>query len=220
MLNSLYKPFYDLPPAQMTPKESEWQQEVENDDKALEKCVDDARVACPLFHEEYGGSKPTSALQLRFYAVSERVFKQLNSQWHSRLPKIGNSHFRVCYAAECSNILYAVAAWSNPVARLLPQREWMELRRFAIAEDAPRFTASRMLGWMRRDILVRFSEVKKLISYQDLSVHSGTIYKASGWTKAKDFKPRARGWIGWGNRPRKGRTNQSVSPRMRWELTL
>jgi len=37
MLNSLYKPFYDLPPAQMTPEESEWQQEVENDDKALEK---------------------------------------------------------------------------------------------------------------------------------------------------------------------------------------
>jgi hypothetical protein len=113
-----------------------------------------------------------------------------------------------------------VAAWSNPVARLLPQQTWLELRRFAIAPDAPRFTASRMLGWMRRDILKRFPGVIRLVSYQDLQAHTGTIYKASGWHHAKNFKPRARGWIGWGNRPRKGRTNQSVAPRMRWEFDL
>jgi hypothetical protein len=136
------------------------------------------------------------------------------------LPKIGNSHFRVCYSAECNNVIYAVAAWSNPVARLLPQQTWLELRRFAIAPDAPRFTASRMLGWMRRDILKRFPDVGRLISYQDLEAHTGTIYKASGWKHADNFKPRARGWIGWGNRPRKGRTNQAVAPRMRWELAL
>jgi hypothetical protein len=152
--------------------------------------------------------------------VSEPVFKQLNSDWHSRLPKIGNSHFRVCYAAECNNVFYAVAAWSNPVARLLPQQTWLELRRFAIAPDAPRFTASRMLGWMRRDIAKRFPEVERLISYQDLDKHKGTIYKASGWRPAEGFKPRARGWIGWGNRPRIGRTNQAVAPRMRWEHAM
>jgi hypothetical protein len=116
-------------------------------------------------------------------------------------------------------VLYAVAAWSNPVARLLPQLSWMELRRFAIAPDAPRFTASRMLAWMRRDIANRFPSVVKLISYQDLDVHAGTIYKASGWKQSDNYKPRARGWTGWGNRPRKGRTNQSVEPRMRWEIS-
>src|SRR5205085_957945 len=110
-------------------------------------CADDARTAWPLFQAEYGGASPTSALQLRFSGVRESVFKELNEAWHSRLPKIGNSHFRVCYVAECNNVFYAVAAWSNPVARLLPQQTWLELRRFAIAEDAPRFTASRMLGW-------------------------------------------------------------------------
>lgn len=183
-------------------------------------CVDDARIACPLFQAEYGGEVPTSALQLRFSAVQESVFKSLNSEWHSRLPKIGNSHFRVCYSAECSNVIYAVAAWSNPVARLLPQLTWLELRRFAIAPDAPKFTASRMLGWMRRDIIQRFPDVERLISYQDLEVHSGTIYKASGWKHAENFKPRARGWIGWGTRPRKGRTNQNVAPRMRWEYSM
>lgn len=178
---------------------------------------DEARVACPLFQEEYGGSIPTSPLQLRFGVVSEAVFKPLNTAWHSRLPKVGNSHFRVCYAAEYSNKFYAVAAWSNPVARLLPQRTWIELRRFAIAPDAPKFTASRMLSWMRKDIAKRFPDVVRLISYQDLDSHEGTIYKASGWSQAEGYKPRARGWIGWGNRPRKGRTNQAVAPRMRWE---
>lgn len=180
--------------------------------------ADDARVACPLFQGEYGGSIPTSALQLRFGTVKEVLFSVLNEGWHSRLPKIGNSHFRVCYSAECNNRIYAVAAWSNPVARLLPQQTWLELRRFAIAPDAPRFTASRMLGWMRRDILNRFPDVERLISYQDLQAHNGTIYKAAGWQCAEGYKPRARGWIGWGTRPRKGRTNQAVAPRMRWEL--
>ena len=180
--------------------------------------ADDARVACPLFHAEYGGSIPTTALQLTFTLCLESLFKPLNALWHSRLPKIGNSHFRVCYAAQCNNVFYAVAAWSNPVARLLPQQTWLELRRFAIAPDAPKFTASRMLGWMRRDIRTRFPLVDRLISYQDLDAHSGTIYKASGWRHAEGYKPRARGWIGWGTRPRAGRTNQSVAPRMRWEI--
>src|SRR5574337_2204969 len=125
-------------------------------------CADDARVACPLFQAEYGGPKPTSALQLHFSKVSESTFRSLNGQWHSRLPKIGNSHFRVCYQATHNNVVYAVAAWSNPVARMLPQTEWMELRRFAIAPDAPRFTASRMLGWMRRDIVERFPGIVRL----------------------------------------------------------
>lgn len=182
--------------------------------------ADDARIACPLFQAEYGGAIPTSALQLRFASVKESVFKSLNTLWHSRLPKIGNSHFRVCYFAESGNIIYAVAAWSNPVARLLPQQTWLELRRFAISPDAPRFTASRMLGWMRRDIRKRFPSVERLISYQDLDAHKGTIYRAAGWKEAENFKVRARGCIGWGTRPRKGRTNQNVAPRMRWELAL
>lgn len=189
------------------------------EDNQMLLSADDARKAYPLFQAEYGGASPTSALQLRFARVPESVFKELNEHWHSRLPKIGNSHFQLCYAAECNNVFYAVASWSNPVARLLPQQTWLELRRFAIAPDAPRFTASRMLGWMRRDIRKRLPHVERLISYQDLDAHKGTIYRASGWRPAPDYKPRARGWIGWGNRPRIGRTNQSVAPRMRWEVS-
>lgn len=182
--------------------------------------ADDARVACPLFQAEYGGARPTSALHLHFAVINEETFRVLNEAWHSRLPKIGNSHFRICYAAECSNLFYAVAGWSNPVARLLPQQTWLELRRFAIHDEAPKNTASRMLGWMRRDIIQRFPKIERLISYQDMETHSGGIYKAVGWRPAENFKPRARGWTGWGSRPRKGRTNQAVAPRMRWEIIL
>ena len=186
-------------------------------------CVDSVRVARPLFHAERGGSIPTSTLCLVFDTCSRETFARLNRLWHSRLPLIGNSQFRVCYSAEYDGLWYAVAAWSNPVARMLPQQTWLELRRFAIASDAPKNTASRMLGWMVRDIFKRFPEVQRLISYQDCEVHKGTIYKAAGWIRAKDYVSRIRGWApttGWAFRNRAGRTNQNLAPRMRWEYYL
>lgn len=187
------------------------------------KCADGVRVAHPLFQVGGGGSIPTSALQLLFYATNHATFKRLNRLWHSRLPLIGSSRGRVYYAAECENKIYAVAMWSNPVARLLPQLEWLELRRFAIAPDSPKNTASRMLGWMCRDIRQRFADVVRLISYQDCEAHKGTVYKASGWKQATGYVSRRRGCkptTGWASRNRIGRTDQAVAPRMRWELEL
>lgn len=177
----------------------------------------------PLFHAGDGGSIPTSALELFFAPISRDRFVELNKAWHSRLPKVGASQFRVCYAAEFSGVIYAVAAWSNPVARLLPQQQWLELRRMAVSDDAPKNTASRMIGWMVRDIRKRFPEVHRLISYQDCEVHKGTIYAASGWTRADGYVSRKRGLgptTAWASRNRQGRTDQAVAPRMRWEKIL
>jgi hypothetical protein len=84
------------------------------------------------------------------------------------------------YAAEHSNIYYAVALWGQPVARMLNGRGWYELRRMAIADDAPDNTASRMLRIMRLLIAKDRPEVVKLISYQDTEAHTGTIYKWLG----------------------------------------
>ena len=185
--------------------------------------VDSVRVARPLFQAERGGSTPTSTLQLLFSTCSEEIFRSCNRAWHSQLPLVGNNHFRVCYSAEHDGIVYAVAAWSNPVARLLPQQTWLELRRFAIAPDRPKNTASRMIGWMVRDIRKRFPDVERLISYQDLDAHVGTIYRAAGWQQATDYVSRRRGWkptTRWASRHRAGRTNQKVAPRMRWEKVL
>lgn len=181
------------------------------------------RMAHPLFQTGGGGSIPTSALSLFFYACDRPTFVRCNRAWHSRLPLVGCSPFRVIYAAEVQGTIYAVAAWSNPVARLLPQLEFLELRRMAISDDAPKNTASRMLGWMTRDIRKRFPQVVRLISYQDCEAHTGTIYKASGWKHAENYISRKRGWkatTAWASRFRVGRTDQAVSPRMRWELSI
>jgi len=176
--------------------------------------ADSVRVALPLFHAGRGGSTPTSALQLRFYRTDKQVFRDLNMLWHSRLPKICGSFGRAYYVAEFDGLFYATAMWSNPVARLLPQQTWLELRRFAIADDAPKNTASRMLGWMVRDIRRRLPQIETLLSYQDCDVHEGTIYKAVGWYQGNVDK-RARTWT-W----RANRTNQAVAPRIRWQKDI
>lgn len=185
-------------------------------------CADSVRVAYPLFQTDGGGSTPTSALQLFFTTCSRECFVGCNRLWHSRLPEIGRSFGRVYYRAEFGSMIYAVAFWSNPVARLLPQQTWLELRRLAIAPDSPKNTASRMISWMVRDIKKRFPEVERLISYQDCDVHTGGIYKAAGWKQAEGYVSRARGWGNdtGGGKARCGRTDQAVAPRMRWELEI
>lgn len=182
--------------------------------------ADSARVAQPLFQEENGGSIPTSALSLWFMECNVETAIRLNRLWHSRLPKviasnITRSPHNVCYVAEFDGIYYATAIWTNPVARLLPQHTWLELRRLAIAPDAPKNTATRMLGWMAKDIGKRFQGIERLISYQDCDVHSGTIYKAAGWVEGNLSK--GDDWIR-SNRSRN--KSQSSSPKRRWEKQL
>ena len=185
-------------------------------------CAGSIRVMHPLFQTGEGGSNPTSALQLRFGETTRDTFKKLNRLWHSRLPEIGGSQGRAFYVAEHDGIAFAVAMWSNPVARLLPQLTWLELRRMAISDDAPPNTASRMIAWMTRDVRKKFPEVVRLISYQDCEVHQGTIYKAAGWNRAEGYKGRIRGWSAGagGGSTRHNRTNQSLAVRMRWEKVI
>jgi hypothetical protein len=95
------------------------------------------------------------------------------------------------YRAAYDGITYAVALWNSPSARTLPS-EWMELRRMAVADDAPHCTASRFLNEMCRRIQTEFPAATRVISYQDLDVHTGTIYKAAGWTVGNISTPRVR----------------------------
>lgn len=143
--------------------------------------AESVRVARPLFHGEGSGSTPTSALSLWFETCPIAKARQLVRLWHSRLPNMGGGGCRVCYTAESEGLYYAVAVWTNPSAPNLPQQAWLELKRMAIAPDAPKNTASRMMGWMERDIRKRFPLVTTLVSYRDCEVHAGTIYKAAGW---------------------------------------
>jgi len=119
--------------------------------------------------------------------------------------------FRASYAGRC----FAVAAWSNPVARALPQRTWLELRRFAIADDAPANTGSKMLAWMSRELRRRSPDIERLISYQDCEVHSGTIYLAAGWSPVETVTPGK-----WVNRTAGNRTAGHIPKKIRWERVI
>lgn len=182
---------------------------------------DGVPIAQPLFQEEGDGLTPISPLQLHFAPCSVEVAMQLVSLWHSRLPRTHKGNIvgsvRCClYAATFANRYYATAIWTDPVAANRFSDGWMmlELRRLAIADNAPKNTASRMLSWMVRDIKRRYPELTRLVSYQDTEVHQGTIYKASGWkcTAVTEFKD-------W-NDTRNRATPQSRASKQRWEIDL
>jgi len=186
----------------------------------LKTGAESIRVMHPLFQAEEGGSIPTSALLLTLEEIDFCRARELNKLWHSRLPRIGTGFIKSqpfpCFAATFEGVIYAVAIWSNPIARKLPQQEWLELRRLAIAPDAPRNTASRMLRIMA--LLLRKSrpEVTRLISYHDTEVHTGCIYKAAGWERTLV----GTSFVTW-NRPGRWRPkDQSTAAKQRWEKSL
>ena len=98
-----------------------------------------------------------------------------------------------------------------------------DLEVLAVAPDAPRNTASRMLSIMAVLIRRERPEVTTLVSYHDTEVHTGCIYRAAGWKKTA-----VSGKGDW-NRPNSRNTNgtprtrpkaQSEAKKQRWEKCL
>lgn len=184
------------------------------------------RIEMPLFWQAGDGELPQSPKQLEIVEMDRYRARDLNALWHSRLPKYATGfclNSTVSFGALFRNVYYAIAIWTNPVARNLPQHEWLELRRFAIAPDAPKYTASRMLSIMRKRIRAKLSHVTTLISYQDVETHQGTIYKASGWKAAHVHnggswnRPNLRNATGT---PRtRPDSNQATGKKIRWQIT-
>lgn len=176
---------------------------------------DSIRVVHPLFQEEDDGLTPISPLQLDIGQIDRKIFKNLNSEWHSRLPEVTNCFSGICFGAVYKNRFYAVAWWSIPIAenRLKNGKSIYELRRMAISDDSPKNTASRFLKIMLMRIKKDLPRIKKVISYQDTAVHVGTIYKASGWTQ--ETKPT---FTSWKNRP--NRNDLSTGEKVRWAKTI
>lgn len=181
-----------------------------------------------IIQSEGSGSLPTSPLQFNIKEIDRYLARDLNAKWHSRLP-LYNTGFclncKIAYGLFYAGDIYGVAIWTNPVARTLPQCTYLELRRMALSPGIPKNTASRMLAIMRKLIKRRFPEIVKLISYQDITVHTGTIYRASGWKIGKYHKG------GSWNRPNaknssndKPRTrpdlNKAIGPKIRWEIDI
>ena len=181
---------------------------------------DSIRVVHPLFQVEGGGSTPTSPLQLNIGEISIDVAIRLNGLWHSRLPSVVKSNVQrvrhlVCFGAEFDGVFYASAIWTDPIARMLNGRNWLELRRMAISDDAPKNTASRMIKIMTAKIEKMWPQVEKLISYQDCDVHTGTIYAASNWSAEAENKSGE-----WSRKNRCRIGPQAPGKKVRWEKTI
>jgi hypothetical protein len=183
---------------------------------------DSIRVLHPLFQEGGGGSIPTSSLQLHVGQISVDLAIDLVALWHSRLPIVNKSNIQRtkhlwCVGAEYSGKWYACAIWTNPISPTYADAPYLELRRFAIASDAPKNTASRLIGVMTRQIKKKFPSIERLISYQDTDVHMGTIYAASGWVASGHRKG---GDNIWTTSNRKRNIQQATGDKIRWEYPL
>lgn len=184
--------------------------------------AEDVRVSIPLFHSGRGGSSPTSALQLTIRECSIRRAQELNALWHSVLPEtslqnlLGNP-IVTAHWADFEDIAYAVAIWTTPLAANRLSDGWnaLELRRFAIASDAPKNTATRMLAVMSRLLSRKYPRINRLISYQSIAHHSGTIYKAAGWKQTA--KTGMLSWVGHHGQKTKDQIN---TDKLRWEKPL
>ena len=175
-----------------------------------------------LFALDERTNPPQSPKELDFKVIRAQTACDLNAQWHSRLPIIDwsnvvrNTHY-VCYGALFESEFYASAIWSSPVAqnRFKYGKQMLELRRLAISPEAPKNTATRMLAFMRKNILQTMSDIALLVSYQDTEVHLGTIYKADNWNRVHESPG-----IAWNTENRKRNVEQSLAPKIRWEYRL
>lgn len=185
--------------------------------------ADSVMVNIPPHQGGDGGSNPTSALH--FLLCHTHTAVDFVRQHHSRLPNVQLSPWKYAFMALVGDKMVAAALWNNPSARCLPGH-WAELRRLACSPEAPRNTCSAFLGYMIRWLKKNHPEHQKAISYQDLDVHQGTIYKAAGWTVEYVSKRRTRDR----SKPRKGterayRSNLNgvlvdSAPKARWAKLL
>jgi hypothetical protein len=161
---------------------------------------------------------PVSPTIMTLREVGLKYAMEKNEMWHSRLPITSHSNMvrsahKVFYGAEYKDHCFAIAMWTDPVAnnRMSKDHIRLELRRLAVAPDAPKFAATWMISKMIKDIKKRFPDITMLVSYQDTEVHTGTIYKAANWkldavSKYKD----------WSTGKRQRNVAQTKADKIRW----
>ena len=162
---------------------------------------------------------PQTPKAMTLHKLNPQFASELNREWHSRLPVIHWSNIvrnrnYICYGACYDWQYFGVGIWSSPVNQNFDFDTVLELRRLAIAPNAPKFTATWMIGKMVKAIREDVPGITRLISYQDTEVHRGTIYKAANWFPATQtkFQP-------W-DKSRSRNGSQSTANKIRWEYFL
>ena len=177
------------------------------------------QVARLPFQGGDGGANPTLRLHVSTATVAE-VNVLLQAE-HYLGPVTGA---RVCFAAFAEDVMAACQVWRWPTARMLPSDgSWLELSRWCIAEHAETNTGSRMMGYVRRWLRREMPQVRTLVSYSDpVHGHTGTLYRASGWTYAPTHHGERYDANGKGYPSGHGSWNgvDQMSPKHRWTVAL
>ena len=163
---------------------------------------------------------PTALQECQIREIHPVIASHLVRAWHSILPHIPPSNIwrnrhAVCYALVTGGWAHAIAIYTSPVSRSLNDGATLELRRLAIAPTCPRNTATWFMARCERRIRARWPEIVRLVSYQDTSVHHGTIYKAGGWQSVAQTRYRP-----WGHAKRARAPSQTTAKKIRWEKPL
>ena len=170
----------------------------------------------------FNRNPPKSCKNMQTLECDVKTAMLYNEIWHSRLPKTNRFNLSgknsLFFAAVFELNIFAVAMWTTPVAanRMTNGFQMLELRRLAIAPDAPKYTATWMLGKMIKNIHKQLPDIIKLVSYQDTEVHTGTIYAAGNWKLETTSK-----YIAWDTSKRiRNAKVQSTADKNRWVYEL
>ena len=140
-----------------------------------------------------------------------KLVKSLVNDWHSvlRAPQ----GWRLAFLLSCGNRIVGVATLGRPVARHEDQDTTLELTRMAL-RDAPKNSATKFMRLMREYVKVNCPQFTRMISYQDIDAHRGTIYKADNWKLVYEKTETA----SWTNRP--NRQGNERKHRAKWEHSI
>lgn len=104
----------------------------------------------------------------------------------------------------------------RPTARELNPDRVLELTRAYLIDEAPKNSESQALALMRKHVRTWLPQIRLLLAYSDPAAgHDGTIYEADGW--AQFGKTTHKNGFGWRSRP--NRTDDPVTPKLRWVRT-
>lgn len=154
----------------------------------------------PTFQWGGGGSKPTSPLQLRFEECAPSVAAEAYRRWHY----LGSQGFLSTFnfGAYYNGELEGAISYGAPNATDLDghwdrttQQHWWEIKRLVMSPNCPKNSESRFIAITIR-MLKKRALVRGIVTYADDGQgHSGTIYKASGFTSLGMTAPKKDFWV-------------------------
>jgi hypothetical protein len=155
-----------------------------------------------------------SAKQIEMKIINSEWIDQYIADRHYLGSTPPGSRLRLAFFHE--GVFVGGMLWGRPAARAYEPFQILELTRMYLDDTCPRNSESRCIGLATKLIIKLFPGVHTLLSYSDpVYGHTGTIYRATGWSYSGDTIGKA--WTNW-----KGvlRNNISTSKKARWMKEL